>query len=226
MDCSTPGFPILHYLQEFTQTHVHWVDDATQPSHLLSHPSLALSLSQDQDLFQWVDSSHHVAKVLELHLQHQSFQWIFRVDFLWIDWFDLLVAQETLKNLLHQHNSKTWILWHSTFFMVQLSHPYMTTRKTIALIIQASVCKVMSLIWLRANHRKRRWQRRLIEVVRKRGGKAELSSVMEIRETATQEGGGSSQCSWDAKRKTGCQIAAGWELKEWSILSSLTIKKF
>ena len=143
-----------------------------------------------------------------------------------IDWFDLLVAQETLKNLLHQHNSKTWILWHSTFFMVQLSHPYMTTRKTIALIIQASVCKVMSLIWLRANHRKRRWQRRLIEVVRKRGGKAELSSVMEIRETATQEEGGSSQCSWDAKRKTGCQIAAGWELKEWSILSSLTIKKF
>ena len=83
MDCSTPGFPVRHFLPEFAQTHIHWVGDAIQPSHPLSSPSpLALNLSQHQGLFQWVSSSHQVAKVLELQLQHQSFQWIFRVDFL------------------------------------------------------------------------------------------------------------------------------------------------
>ena len=82
VDCSTPGFPVLHRLPEFTQTHVHWVGDAIQPSHPLSPPSPpALNLSQHQGLFQWVGSSHQVAKVLELQFQHQSFQWIFRVDF-------------------------------------------------------------------------------------------------------------------------------------------------
>ena len=81
MDCSTPGFPVHHHLPGFAQTHVHQVDDAIQPSHPLSSPSPpAFSLSQHQDLFQWVSSSHKVVKVLEL--QHQSFQWIFRVDFL------------------------------------------------------------------------------------------------------------------------------------------------
>ena len=80
MNCRTSGFPVLHYLPEFAQTHVHWVDDAIQPSHSLSSPSLAPSLSQHQGLFQWVSSLHQVDKVLEL--QHQSFQWIFRVDFL------------------------------------------------------------------------------------------------------------------------------------------------
>ena len=80
-DCSMPGFSVLHYLLEFAQTHVRSVCDATQPSHSLSPPSPpALNLSQ-----QWVSSSHQVAKVLELQLHHQSFQWIFRVDFLW-DW--------------------------------------------------------------------------------------------------------------------------------------------
>ena len=78
-DCSTPGFPVHHQLVEFTQTHLHWVSDAIQPYHLLSSPSPAFSLSQHQTLFQQVSSSHQVAKVLEL--QHQSFQWIFRVDF-------------------------------------------------------------------------------------------------------------------------------------------------
>ena len=82
MDCSMPGFPILHCLPEFAQTHVHCVDDAIQPSHPLLFPSpAALSLSQHQDLFQRVSSSHQVAKVLELQLQHQSFQWIFSTDF-------------------------------------------------------------------------------------------------------------------------------------------------
>ena len=77
-DCNTPGFPVLHYLPEFAQTHVHWVDDAIQPSHPLLPTSPALNLSQNQGLFQWVGSSHQIAKVLEL--QHQSFQWIFRID--------------------------------------------------------------------------------------------------------------------------------------------------
>ena len=88
MDCSTPGFPVLHCLPEFAQTHVHPLDDAIQPSHLLLDPSPpALNLSQNQDLFQWVGSSHQVAKVLEL--QHQSFRWIIRLDFLldWLVWF-------------------------------------------------------------------------------------------------------------------------------------------
>ena len=84
MDCSTPGFPVHHQLPKPTQTHVHQViQPSIQPSHPLSSPSPpAFNLSQHQGLFQWVGSSHQVAKVLELHLQHQSFQWIFRTDFL------------------------------------------------------------------------------------------------------------------------------------------------
>ena len=89
MDCSTPGFLVHHQLPELAQTHVHWVSDAIQPSHPLSTPSpSAFNLSQHQGLFQWVSSSHQVAKVLELQLQHQSFQWIFRTDILydWLVW--------------------------------------------------------------------------------------------------------------------------------------------
>ena len=82
IDCSTPGLPVHHQLPEFTQTHVHWVGDAIKPSHPLSSPSPAFKLSQRQSLFQWVSSLHQVAKVLEFQLQHQSFQWIFRTDFL------------------------------------------------------------------------------------------------------------------------------------------------
>ena len=77
---STPGFCVLHHLPELTQTHVHWVGDAIQPSRPLPYPSLAFNLSQHQGLFPWVGSLHQVAKLLEL--QHQSFQWIFRVNFL------------------------------------------------------------------------------------------------------------------------------------------------
>ena len=81
MNRSMPGLPVHHQLPEFTQTHVHWVDDATQPSHPLSSPSPpALNLSQHQGLFQWVSSLHWVAKVLEFQLQHQSFQWTPRTD--------------------------------------------------------------------------------------------------------------------------------------------------
>ena len=79
----TPGLPVHHQLPELTQTHVYWVGDAIQPSHPLSSPSPpAFNFSQHQGFFQWVSSSHQVAKVLEFQLQHQSFQWIFRTDFL------------------------------------------------------------------------------------------------------------------------------------------------
>ena len=84
---------------------------------------------------------------LKLQLQHQSFQWIFRVDFFRIDWFDLLVVQGILKSLLQHHNLKASVLRHSAFFMVHLSHSYMTTGKTIALTIQAFVSKVTSLLF-------------------------------------------------------------------------------
>ena len=84
MDCSTPGLPVHHQLPEFTQTDVHWVGDAIQPTHPLSSPCLpTFNLSQHQGLFQWVSSLHQVAEVLEFQLQQQSFQRIFRTDFLW-----------------------------------------------------------------------------------------------------------------------------------------------
>jgi len=83
MDCSMPGLPAHHQLLEFTQTHVHWVSDAIQPSHPLSSPSPpGLNLSQQQGLFKWGSSLHQVANVLEFQRQHQSSQWIFMTDFL------------------------------------------------------------------------------------------------------------------------------------------------
>ena len=147
MDCCIPGFSVLHYFLEFAQTHDHWIDDAIQPSHPLPSPSPpVLSLSQHQGFFQWVGSLHQVAKVSGLQLQHQSFQWIFRVDFFYIDWFDLVV-QRTLKNLLQHHSMKALILRCSAYFMVQFSHPYMTTGKTIALTRRTFACKIMSLLF-------------------------------------------------------------------------------
>ena len=96
MDCSTPGFLVLHHLLEFAQTYVYWVGDAIQSSHPLSPSSPpALNLSQNQGLFKWVGSSHQVARVLELQLQHLSFQWIFRVGFLqdWLVWYQFPIPQ-------------------------------------------------------------------------------------------------------------------------------------
>ena len=146
MNCSTPGLSVHHQLPEFTQTHVHPVGDAIQLSHPLLSPSPpALNLSQHQGLFKWVDSSHQVGKLLELQLQHQSFQWIFRTISFRMDWLGLLAVQGTLKSLLQHHSSKTSILQCSAFFIVQLSHPYMTTGKPIALTRQTFVGKVMSL---------------------------------------------------------------------------------
>ena len=146
MDCGMPGFLGHHQLLEFTQTDVHWVGDAIQSSHPLLSPSTpAFNLSQHQGLFQWVSSSHQVAKVMEFQLQHQSLKWIFRNDFFRIDRFSLLAVQGTLKSLLQHHTSKASIFWRSAFFIVQLWHPYMTIGKTIALSRWAFVGKVMSL---------------------------------------------------------------------------------
>ena len=142
------NFPVHHQLPELTQTHVHWVDDANQPSHssLLS-PSPAFNLSQHQVLFQGVSSSYHVIKVLDFHFQHQSFQWIFRTDFLedWLVWSPCIPRDS--KSPLLNTTVQASILWHSAFFTVQLSHPYMTTGKTIALTRWIFVGKVMFLLF-------------------------------------------------------------------------------
>ena len=101
MDCSKPGFPVHYQLLEFTQTHVHWVSDAIQPSHPLSSPSPpAFNFSQHQGLFRWVSSSHQVAKVLEFQLHHQSFQWIFRADFLGVGPVLLFISRYTITSAI------------------------------------------------------------------------------------------------------------------------------
>ena len=113
----------------------------------LSSPSHStLNLSQHQGLFKWVSFSHQVVKVLEFQLQHQSFQCIFRTDFLY-NWFDLLAVQGTLNSLLQHHSSKASILQCSAFFIVQFSHPYLTTGKTIAWTRWTFVGKVMALVF-------------------------------------------------------------------------------
>ena len=144
MNRSMPGLPVHHQLSEFT----HRVSDAIQPSHPLSSPSPpAHNPSQHQGLFQWVNSSHEVAKVLEFQLQHHSFQWTLGLISFRMDWLDLLAVQGTLKSLLQHHSSKASILRCSAFFTVQLSHPYMTTGKTIVLTRRTFVGKVMSLLF-------------------------------------------------------------------------------
>ena len=148
MNCSMPPFPVLHDLLEFAQTHVYWVDDAIQPSHPLSLASpLALNLSQHQGLFQWVGSLHQVPKVLEFSFSISPSSEYSGLIFFRIDWFDLFAVQGTLKSFLQHHSLKASILWCSVFFMVQHSHPYMTTGKTIALTTQIFVSKAMSLLF-------------------------------------------------------------------------------
>ena len=148
MDCSMPGFPVHYQLLELTQTHVPWVSDAIQPSHPLLTPSPpAFNLSQHQGLFQWVSSSHQVAKVLGVQLQHQSFQRNPRADLLHNGLVGSPWVQGTLKSLLQHHSSKASILRCSAFFIVQLSHPYLPTGKTIALTRWTFVGKVMSLLF-------------------------------------------------------------------------------
>ena len=148
MNCSMPGLPVQHQLPEFTQTHVHQVSDAIQPSHPLSSPSPpALNLFQHQGLFKWISSSHQVSKVLEFQLQHQSFSEHPKLISFSMDWLDILAIQRTLKSLLQHQSSKPSILYNSAFFIVQLSHPYMTTGKIIALTRWTFVGKVMSLLF-------------------------------------------------------------------------------
>ena len=150
IDYSTPGPPVHHQLLRLTQTHVHWVGDAIQSSHPLSSPSPpTFSLSQHQDLFKWVSSLHQVAKVLEIQLQHQSFQWTLRTEHISfrMDWLDLLKVQGTLRSLIQHNSSKASVVQCSAFFIVQLSHPYMTTGKIIALTRQTFVDKVTSLLF-------------------------------------------------------------------------------
>ena len=149
MNRSTSGLPVHHQLPEFTQTHLHWVGDAIQPSHPLSSPSPpAFNLSQHQDFF----SSQSV-----LHIRWPKC-WSFSFNIspsneysglisYRMDWLDLLAVQGTLKSLLQHHRSKVSILQCSAFFIVQLSHPYMTTGKTIPLTRQTFVGKVTSLLF-------------------------------------------------------------------------------
>ena len=126
MDCSTPGFPVLCHLPEFVQTHDHWVGDAIQTSHPLLSPSPpVLSLFNHQSLSHWV-KLFNLARVLELQLQHQFFQYSGMIFFR-MDWFDLLAVQGTLRGLLQYHSTKALILQHSAFFVVQLSTSYITT---------------------------------------------------------------------------------------------------
>ena len=148
MDCSTPGFPVHHQLLEPIQTHVHHVSDANQPSHPLSSPSpSAFSLFQHQGLFS--ESFLHIrwpkywsfSFSISPSNEHSGLT-SFRMD-----WLDLLAVQGTLKSLLQDHSSKASILQRSAFFIVQLSHPYLTTGKTIALTRQTFIGKTMSLLF-------------------------------------------------------------------------------
>ena len=148
MDCSRPGLPVHHQLPEFTQTHFHWVGDVIQPSHpLLSPFPSTFNLSQHQGHFKWVSSSNQVVKYWSFsfsinpsnaHLGLISFR---------MDWLDLLAVQGILESPLQHHSSKASILQCSAFFIVQLSHPYMTTGKTIGLTRWTIVGKVMSLLF-------------------------------------------------------------------------------
>ena len=146
MNRSTPGLPVHHQFLKLAQTHVPRVSDAIQSSHLLSslYPP-AFNLSQHQGPFQWFGTSHQVAKVLELQLQYQHFQWIL-ISFR-IYWFGVLEVQGTHKSLIQPYSLKASILQCLAFYMVQHSHPHMTFGKIIALTIQTFVGKVISLLF-------------------------------------------------------------------------------
>ena len=146
MDCSMPGFPVHHQLLEATQTHVRWVGDAIQPSHPLSSTSLpAFNLSQNQGLFQGVSSSHQPKYWNFSFSIYSSNEYSGLISFR-IDWLDRHIAQRTLKSLLQHQSSKASILQRLAFFIVQLSHSYMTIGKTIALTRWTFVRKKMSLL--------------------------------------------------------------------------------
>jgi len=148
MDCSMPSFPVHHQLPELTQTHVHRVGDAIQPSHPLLSPSPpAFNISQHR-----VFSSESALLIRWPKYWSFSFsispsnEYSGLISFR-MDWLDLFAVLGTLKSLLQHHSSKAEILWHSAFFVIQLLHPNMTTRKTIALTKQTFVGNVMSLLF-------------------------------------------------------------------------------
>ena len=145
MDWSTSGLPVNHQLPEFTQTHVHWVSDAIKPSHplsvcLQSFPASG-SFSNESILHIRWPKNWSFSFSISLSNEHPGLI-SFRMD-----WLDVLTVWGTLKSLLQHHSSKASILRHSAFFMVQLSHGYTTTRKTIALTRRTFVDKVMSLLF-------------------------------------------------------------------------------
>ena len=147
MDCSTPGLPVHHQLPEFTQTHVHWIGDAIQPSHPLSSPSPPFNCSQHQGLFKWVSLHIRWPKYWSFSFNISASNEYSGLISFRLNWLHLLAVQGTLKSLLQHHSSKASILWCSAFFLVQLSHPYMTAGKTIALSRQTFAIKVMSLLF-------------------------------------------------------------------------------
>ena len=148
MDCSTQGIPVHQQFPEFTQTHVHWVGYATHPSHPLSSPyPPALNLSQHLGLFKWVTLCIRQPKYWSFSFNiSPSNEYSGLISFM-MDWLDLLAVQGTLKSLHQHHSSKVSILQCSAFFIVQLSHPYMTTGKIIALPRWTFVGQVMSLLF-------------------------------------------------------------------------------
>ena len=148
MDCSTPGLPVHHQLPEFTQTNVHRVRDAIQPSHPLASPSPPAPIPPSFRVF---------SNESTLHMRWPKY-WSFRFSIIpskeilglisfRMDWLDLLAVQGTLESLLQHHSSKASIVWRSAFFTVQLSYLYMTTGKTIALTRWTFVDKVISLLF-------------------------------------------------------------------------------
>ena len=141
MDCST-GFPVHHQLPELAQTHVHWISDTVQPSHPLLNPSLLLSFPASESILHICWPKYWSFSFSISPSNEYSGLISFRMD-----WLDLLAVRGTLKSLLQHHSSKASILWHSAFFMVQLSHPYMITAKTIVLTRWTFVGKVMSLLF-------------------------------------------------------------------------------
>ena len=150
MNCSTPGLPVYHHLPEFAQVHVHCI--VMPSSHLIFwHPLLLLP-----SMFPRMRDFSSESAIQIRWPEYWSFSFSispsseYSVFPFKIDWFGLLAVWGTLRSLLQHHSLKASILWHSAFFIVQLSHPYMTTRKTIALTIWTFVGKVMSLLsWRR-----------------------------------------------------------------------------
>ena len=133
MDCSMSGFPVLYYLPEFAQIHVHWVGDAIHPSHPLLSPSPpAFSLFQHHGLFQWVSFSHQAPEYWSISFSITSSNEYLGLISFRIDWFDLLAVQGTVTSLFQHYNSGASVLWCSACFMVQLSYPYTTTGKTMS----------------------------------------------------------------------------------------------